>query len=231
MGIGNRLPGSLTGEGIRAQRRTLLVTGIVALLLTMLAPLAVLITDGRVGTMDLLSDPAELTGAPWYLGAVSSLNLLTWAAGAAMYLVAGVAGRTRSPRLGVALLGLGFLTLVFTLDDQFLVHEIFIPWIFGLPETVTFAIYAAVLASLVLRFRVVLLRQPEMSVLILALVALGGSVIVDVLGWEVGGRRLLEEGLKMLGALAWALFPAKILVRWATTRPPSDPRPTAHPLG
>ena len=86
--------------------------------------------------------------------------------------------------------------MVFALDDQFLVHEIFMPWIFGFPETVTFAIYAAMLAIIVLRFRGVLLGQPEASILILALVALGGSMTADVLGWEVTGRRLVEEGLE-----------------------------------
>ena len=118
---------------------------------------------------------------------MSSLNLLIWAAGAALHIVVGTAVRPRSPRLGAALWWLGGLTLLFALDDQFLVHEIFMPWIFGFPETVTFAIYAAMLAIIVLRFRGVLLGQPEASILILALVALGGSMTADVLGWEVTG--------------------------------------------
>ena len=64
----DHLPEGLTRQSIRAQRRTLLITGAAAVLITMLAPLAVVVSNGRVGTMDLLSDPAELTGAPWYLG-------------------------------------------------------------------------------------------------------------------------------------------------------------------
>ena len=95
----------------------------VAVGLTSLALLADPVSEGRIGPMDLLSDPAEATGIPWCIGAVSDLNLFVWAAGAAIYLLA-AAGL---PRLSGALAWLGALTVVFTVDDRFLLHEIVYP--------------------------------------------------------------------------------------------------------
>lgn len=208
-------PGAST-PGSRQQRlpwRTLLATCAVAAALTALAPIAELVTGGSIETMELLSDPAELTGAPWYLGALSSITLLVWAAGAALHLVAGTALRGRTGRLGAALLCLGAITVVLALDDLLLLHEIFFPWVLGTPEVVTFALYAVGIGGVVMVARRELMAQPEVGVLALALVALGASVVLDVVGPDLTLRRVVEEGLKLLGALAWALFPAQVLVR------------------
>lgn len=99
----------------------------VAVGLTSLALLADPVSEGRIGPMDLLSDPAEATGIPWCIGAVSDLNLFVWAAGAAIYLLAAAGLRQAQPRLSGALAWLGALTVVFTVDDRFLLHEIVYP--------------------------------------------------------------------------------------------------------
>lgn len=214
--------------GVRPQGATLLATVLAAVLITSLVPLAVVVSEGRITAAELLSDPAEVTGAPWYLGALTSVTLLVWAAGAALHLVAGVALRAHPERLGAALTALGLVTLVFAADDAFLAHEILIPWILGIPEVVTYGIYGVVLLAVLVRYRSVLLRQPEASVLVLAVVAFGGSVALDVLGWDSTARRLAEEGLKLLGVLAWAVFPARIMVR-SLRRVAADGRADASP--
>lgn len=93
-----RLPRSLTLAGARSQRTALLAAltvtgGIIAAI-----PIVFAMSDGRIGPMELISDPAELTGSPWYLGAVHFVNVLIWASGAALYLVAAAGLWRQAPR-------------------------------------------------------------------------------------------------------------------------------------
>lgn len=216
-----RLPRGLQPPVRRRQRRTLWLTMIAATGIAALAPLATIVSEGRISTMELLGDPAELTGQPWYLGAVNTVNLHLWAAGVALYLVAGFGGRQRDRRLGNALLWLSLLTSLILTDDEFLLHEIVFPWLFGVPELVTFGLYGAALVTILLRYHTVLLEQPEASLLMLGTVSLGASVALDIVGWDTTTRRFAEEACKLLGALAWTTYPAAILIRWLV--PPLPP--------
>lgn len=193
-----------------------------------LAPLATLASDGRIAVMDLMSDPAEVTGIPWYIGAVTDLNLFVWAAGAAIFLLGAVGLRRIDAHLAMALAWLGAFTALMTMGDRFLFHEIIVPWLFGLPQLATFALYALILALILARYWRVLLRQPEVSILLLAFFGLGASLALDTIGWDATWRRVAEETAKMLGAAALALFPAAVIVRHLS-RVPADRDETARP--
>jgi hypothetical protein len=224
------VPPGLTAAGIRSQRLPLLAA--VALTATVTAgAIAVSAASDGIQVTDLMSDPAELTEIPWYLGAASSINLLVWAAGAALYVIAGIGLRPHDTRLGTALTGLGVLTITLTLDDLLLLHEIVIPWAFGLPQIVTFLIYGAGLLALLVHYRAELMGLPEVTVLVIAAFVFGGSVILDVLAWDTVVRRVAEETLKLLGATVWAAFPAAVIVRrLAGSRADGQPR-DAPPRG
>lgn len=201
----------------------LLVAVLGTVALTGLALLATVVSDGDIAPMDLFSDPAEVTGIPWYVGAVSDLTLFVWAAGAATFLLGALGLRRGDPPLASALMWLGTLTVLLVADDRFLLHEIVYPWLLGAPQALTFAVYAALLAIILVRYSGVLLRQPEVSVLVLGVLGLGLSVGLDVAGWDSTARRVAEEAAKLLGALAWGLFPAAVVVRHlrATTPDPA----------
>ncbi len=150
----------MTAAGFRSQGLPLLVAfaftaAVVGAALVMSA------ASGRIAVMDLMSDPAEITGMPWYLGAASSVNLLVWSAGAALYLVAGMGLRRHDARLGTALTALGVLTLVFSVDDALLLHEIAMPRVLGLPQMVTLAVYGIAMLAILLLYRSELMRLPE----------------------------------------------------------------------
>lgn len=198
---------------LRQQVPWLATAGAVSMALASLAPLATVASGGRIPVMDLLSDPAEITGIPWYVGAVSDLNLFVWAAGAAMFMLAGFGLRAVDRGLSRSLLWLGAFTVLLTADDRFLLHEIVFPWLFGLPQTGTMALYAGLLGLILAWHRHTLMRQPEVATLALALSALGTSVALDLIGWDSTARRVAEETAKLFGAVAWSLFPAAIIVR------------------
>ena len=223
------LPSGLRRANVRRQLPWLLLASAVAIGLTSTAVLAGLASGGRIAPMDLLSDPAEVADIPWYIGSVSDLNLFVWAAGAGIYLLAALGLRQAQPRLSAGLAWLGAFTVLFVADDRFLLHEIVYPWLFGLRQSVALALYALVLGLLLVWHRQTLLTQPEAGLLVLALLALGSSVAVDVLGWDSTARRVAEEAAKLLGATAWSLFPAAIVVR--NLRTVDDPgRRSAAPV-
>lgn len=206
--------GGLTSKALAAQRTPLLAALAVTVVVTGGAALSGVVTGGDVQPRQLLADPAELTGAAWYLGAVSTLNFLVWAGATALYLVVGLGGRHRAPALATALLALAGVSTMLMLDDVFLLHEIAYPWLLGLPEEVVFTIYALVTIAVLVAFRRALGDQPEVGILVVALLAFAGSIVLDVVGGDLLVRRLGEEGLKLFGALGWALFPAKLVLRW-----------------
>lgn len=210
---GKQLARGLQRSHVRSQLPWLLAVVVLGLGIASLAPLASFVSEGRIAVMDLMSDPAEVVQIPWYVGGVSDLNLFVWAAGCAVYLIAAIGLHRHDRVLTTALVWLGAITLVFTLDDRFLLHEIVYPWILGLPQVGAFAIYAAWLAVVLLFYRRVLLSQPEVILLITGLLGLGVSVLLDLVGWDSTLRRFAEETAKLLGALAWAMFPAAIIVR------------------
>ena len=184
---------------------------LLGLALAGLAPMAHVVTGGGITAMDLMSDPVELTGTPWYLGGVAALNLFLWAAAAALLLVAAVGLWTRERGLAAAMGAIGLLTVLVALDDRFLVHELVLPH-FGVPEIVSYVAYGALAAGLVAAFGRVLLAQPETWLLVLALVGMGASVGLDLTGIDSTVRRVAEETAKMVGAAALTVFPATVLV-------------------
>lgn len=226
------LPSGLQAESVRDQRWWLLASVVIALGLISPAALATLGSGGRIRPMDLMSDRSEITGVHhWYVGAVSDLNLFVWAAGAAILVVAALGFRRESGNLSGALAWIGAFTVLFTVDDRFLLHEGVYPRLLGFSQLGTYALYVALLGSILVCYRKVLLHQPEVVLLILALAFLGASVLLDVAGWDTTVRRVAEETAKMLGAVSWMLFPAAIVVRHLSSSEPGKPNEYARVSG
>ncbi|MCF6506642.1 hypothetical protein E9549_04365 [Blastococcus sp. MG754426] len=207
---GGRGPGA--AARIRRQRGWLIAAVASGLAAAALAPLAALVSGGSIAAMDLMSDPVEVTGIPWFVGGVASLNLFVWAAAAAVILLAAVGLRHVDARLSAALAGWGLLTAVLTLDDRFLLHEVVLPYL-GVPEVLVYLLYVVVVLALLAGFRSELAGQPEVVLLLLGLGALAASVGLDVTGWDSTVRRVAEETAKMIGATALLCFPSAIVVR------------------
>lgn len=202
--------------------RGLVVVVVLGVLVTLVAPLVGAASDGAIETMYLLVDPVDVAGTPWYLGAISELNLLLWAAAASLYLVAWRSLRSSRPELASAMLGLGLVSVWFALDDQFLIHEERIFEVLGaigiapalgpFEQPVVYLVYGLVLAGVLLRYATAVLRVEGLAYLVLALGALGLSILLDASGIDLTSRRVAEEGAKLVGAVAWVVFPAHLLV-------------------
>jgi hypothetical protein len=120
---------------------------------------------------DLTRDPADISGVPVYIGFLSNIGMLFWAATVAIcFFVATFVARSAAASAARRFLyASGLLTLLLLFDDLFQLHERVFPLSLGVAEPVVFGGYLAVTLLYLVHFRRVIL---ESDYLLLAL-ALG----------------------------------------------------------
>lgn len=154
----------------------------------------------------LTRDVTSTAGLSPLTGIVSTCGLFAWAAAATLSLFTSALLRDRSeqPRVRRFLCAAGMFSVILLLDDAFLLHEALIPYWLGIPEHVTFAVYAILAVTLFATHgRVV--RRASWPLLAVTVVGFAGSVLMDTL---VAGANepsiLIEDGLKFIAVTAWA---------------------------
>ena len=102
---------------------------------------------------DLTRNPTAIAGALPYTGFLSQIGNCFWSATAAICLFGAkvVSRHPDSLKIKRFLFVSGLLTLLLGLDDIFLLHEEFFPWL-GVPEVLVFASYAAGVLFYLVRF-------------------------------------------------------------------------------
>lgn len=177
-------------------------------------PLLVLLWLKGQGTLTiqrLTVDPSALAGVPPYTGLLSNLGVVLWFSTASILLFVAWS----QPPLRKTLLLPGLLSLVLGLDDGLMLHEELLPNLAGVHYTVMQpALYALYAALLGLSLRGIRAHLRDL-VLLAAIFCLGGSVAVDMLQeshllsernplvLDEGLAMWLEDGLKLLGIVAW----------------------------
>lgn len=162
----------------------------------------------------ILDDPAAVLRAPWYVGAVNALGVISWCVAATASLLAAAATRSRQTDTSRFLFAFGALTIVLMLDDQYMFHERIGRFDLGIPERVTLLVYVLLALSVAVRHGRLVLRHPDAVVLYCAVWLFGVSLFIDVfdLG-SIKGLTAAEEYSKFLGILCWALFASRASLR------------------
>ena len=172
-----------------------------AALLTAAALGAAAVLAGRTGRplSDFTRDVASAAGAPAYVGFVSQLTVLLWAAGAG----AGFAGAlgAADPARRRFLAGLGLLTAGLAADDALMLHEALLPAL-GVPETAVL-LYHAGLAAAAFALGRAAARRTDWALLACAAAGAAGSVAADQIPY---GGVLWEDAAKLFGAACWAAY-------------------------
>jgi len=166
--------------------------------------------QGTLTIQRLTVDPSALAGVPAYTGILSNLGVVLWFSCASILLFS-----ARNRRF---LLLPGLLTLVLGLDDGLMLHEELLPHWLGVSDRVVqpgfYAIYAALLGFTMRKLRP-WMKEPQVLILLAASLCLGASVSVDMviesnllsprhpLMLDEGYAMWLEDGLKLLGIVAW----------------------------
>lgn len=153
-------------------------------------------------------DLYQTTGKLPYVGFVSNIGVLMWCAAAAICLFSWALLRQREsqdvfPRF---ILSGGLLTTILLLDDFFIGHETLRDR-GGVPEEVTFGLYAVLLLVWIIRFKDLVLES-EYLILGCALGFFASSLLIDTFQESIElyighWRSLLEDGTKFMGIFSW----------------------------
>lgn len=211
---GKRHVAGVAWAGLVARRTMILALVVVATLITAL-PSAVGALRSDIAPRDWLNDASTLLGAPWYTGALTTLTVMVWAAAATAATLAALVARHTTPHLAAAMAIYAAMLTAAGLDDAFLLHEDVVPRYLGVDQTLTFGVYLVVALAAAWRYRDVFLGDRDAGMLLLAGAALALSVLIDLLPVETLVVVSMEEGAKLLGAMAALLFGALVLMRSA----------------
>lgn len=186
-----------------------------------LVPIAVIWTMGlvflvglalqrRVPYDELLLDPNNVAGVPWYTGLVSSLGILGWTTATVTgFFGAWVAHYGNRPAAARMLVHGAVLSTVLLFDDLLQLHVILKPAV-GIPKIAVYVAYLLfALWWVASQWRE--LRRTRAELLLAAgaafTVSIGLDQVAGLVPWLGPDQRLLiEDAAKFLGVLAWAQF-------------------------
>lgn len=196
----------------------------VLLALVVLISLAMSIPPG-----DLTRDPTAVAGVRIYVGFLSQIGIFFWSITATLCLFVALvlpAGTMRTTR--EFFLAAGALTLMLGVDDVFLLHEHFFPYI-GVHELVILGIYGLCTAAFLLYFRRIILGS-EFLLLAMALAFFAASVLIDVLDIEWIDPYLLEDGAKLIGLVSWTGYFFRTSLGAVQAYVPKEPTGSPSPI-
>ncbi len=217
---------SNTREGKRIWERTpLWVYGITFVPATLVVVIAVL--QPWVPQEILFKDPIYLTGGQPYYGVISHIGvLLLWGTAVTCFFVGSLSPQKQRETFWFLVVAGGISGLL-ALDDLFLLHEVGYPAVFGVPETITFLLYGALILAYVVKFRTPI-GQHDYVLLILGLFFLllsvgfdkttgpraqevveslpGRALLVPILEMLQPAAAVIEDGPKLIGICAWSAF-------------------------
>ncbi len=159
-----------------------------------------------IPTEQLTRDPNAIFDAPLYIGFLSQVGIFIWAAAAMICLYSSqlLPADERHTEERHYFFRAGCLLLLLGLDDAFLLHEQFFPFI-GIPENLMYVTYAGLMLSLLLRFSR-LIRQTQYPLLLAGLFCFSVSVGLDLLQLENIDNFLVEDSAKLTGILCWLCY-------------------------
>jgi hypothetical protein len=196
--------------------------------LVLLAAFVLVYVDWQttVHPTSLIQDPAFVAQLPGYTGAISTFGILLWCAAAATSIFSGLLlwsmpnARDRS-RL---LVNLGLITLVLTIDDEFLIHEEIasrIGAVLGVADSSTlikvletgiYLVYFGWLLIVALKY-LGSIRASTHVLLMLGLAGFGGSLVMDAIPNSAvsfvltpESSEAVEELLKLGGIVFWSAY-------------------------
>lgn len=204
---GNGAAGRLSDDNIlplvfRHLGKLIFLTAIAALVLAV-----VLRNTVNLPFAYFMRDPIQTADLRPFAGFISQLGIMAWTASSAIAMLGAalVSRFDTEPHRVRFLLLFGVLTATLAADDTFIIHES-VPF----SEFLLFAFYGASLFAIVY-FSARILIAHHGWLLLLAVLALGGSVLVDQLQHSLepilgDWRIFVEDGLKLLGAFLWLVF-------------------------
>lgn len=171
-----------------------------------LGVLAVVAFQDRVPVEDLLLDRAVIGGGNWYSGMVTSLVVVVWTTAAVSAFGAAYSSHIANRRAATrAFASAGAIVSLLLLDDLFLLHSVVMPRLLGVPKLALMTVEAGAVVAWWTVCRAEIVRT-RWELLVAALAGFAVSVVVDSLVTPSSLSLVIEDGGKLLGALALAMW-------------------------
>jgi hypothetical protein len=169
-------------------------------------------TTRGITLRQLMLDPTEVMHVPFYIGIVSDIGILLWAATVSICLfVSTFLAQWVSKAWRNFFLASGLLTVVLLLDDLLRIHDEILPVYLGIKGDFIGIVYVLLISLYLFRFRTLILQQPY-EFLVMALGFFAISVAIDVAPtalkeqFAVRDVLLFEDGAKLLGVANWLAY-------------------------
>ncbi len=150
--------------------------------------------------MEVLRDPAQISGKSSFLGFLSNVGVWFWVSAAAV----GWFGASNTRGQSQELLQLvGTMSLLLAVDDFFMIHDRYIN------QNICYAAYAVLAIALFFRHhRQIFALQGGTFLLAGALLGLSifTDLVQDFLPMRYSHSQILEEGFKFVGGATWLYF-------------------------
>lgn len=159
------------------------------------------ILRGDADVSTYLRDPAVVFGYSPFAGFISYIGVFATLGAAAICVFASLHSRNDAALLRAV----GLFGLLIATDDLLMLHEDVFPNLVGIPERLVFISYFLIAAGIAVLHRAAILRGPTTG-LILAIMLLGGSVVVDILLEYSPAEVIVEDGLKFVGLIVWSVY-------------------------
>jgi hypothetical protein len=158
-----------------------------------------------------MGDPANTTGWPFYLGFVSNVGALLWAAAASIFLFSFCVHRRSGgdAQWGRFLLWSGLFVGLLGIDDLFMLHDQVFPDYLSISQPLVVASYAVLASLYLVRFAPVIARTAY-PVFIAAMGMLAASAALDqskdLFSVAFAGAAFCEDAAKLLGIGTWLSY-------------------------
>lgn len=194
---------------LRSQFSQIRLTLMVCLAGTMLALLAIYLFSFyfRIPLSHLTRDPATVSDMPFYIGLLSTLGIMLWSASAGVCCLGAFTSTYSSdtPNNVRFFLFSGLLSIMFTADDAFLLHEEVFPVYLNIQEVIVYLVYVLILSGyLLFSWRHIL--KTHYILFLMALLLWGLSIIIDLLIPIRNITVFIEDALKFSGIVFWFAY-------------------------
>lgn len=159
-------------------------------------------------------DPAQIMGAPFYVGILSNVGVLLWCSCAAIcYFASRALAKAAADReWRLYFFAAGIVTTILLVDDFFQVHEQILRNYLHVPEKAIFGSYVIMMVWLMAKFWKTIMKT-DFLLLLLAYGLFALSLIFDLMPHGPSGHYLLEDGAKLAGIVTWFTYFARVASR------------------
>lgn len=212
---------------LRSIASTVFIAGTLAMTVFGLVVLAGQLYD--IPIHHFTADPNATLRAPFYIGFISNLGIMLWAAATALCIFSAFLLRNsaKPQPLSGFLFYSGLFTGLLMLDDVFLLHEEVFPKHLGIAEELVYASYGLFTILLLVLFRRTILKT-EYLLWGLAFGLLGASVVVDLMPFQLRHSFLVEDGLKFFGIVFWLAYFVRVCFHALRPVPRAQPSVPLH---